>query len=69
MRSDTVTHPTPEMREAMAKAEVGDDVLRDDPTKNRHERMAAENLAKESALFVYSGTMGNQHQNMTCTQR
>lgn len=69
MRSDTVTHPTPEMREAMAKAEVGDDVLRDDPTTNRLESMAAEILGKEAALFVSSGTMGNQLAIMTCTQR
>lgn len=59
LRSDTVTKPTPEMREAMAKAEVGDDVFRDDPTVNRLEAMAAEHLGKEAALFVPSGTMGN----------
>ncbi len=59
LRSDTVTKPTPEMREAMAEAEVGDDVFRDDPTVNRLEEIAAEKMGKESALFVPSGTMGN----------
>ena len=59
LRSDTVTKPTPEMREAMAEAEVGDDVYGDDPTVNRLEAVAAEMLGKEAALFVPSGTMGN----------
>ena len=59
LRSDTVTKPTPEMREAMEEAEVGDDVYRDDPTVNRLEALAAEKLGKESAIFVPSGTMGN----------
>jgi threonine aldolase len=59
LRSDTVTKPTPEMREAMAEAEVGDDVYRDDPTVNQLEDLAAEMLGKEAALFVPSGTMGN----------
>jgi threonine aldolase len=59
LRSDTVTRPTPEMREAMAEAEVGDDVYGDDPTVNRLEQLAAENMGKEAALFVPSGTMGN----------
>lgn len=59
LRSDTVTKPTPEMRKAMAEAEVGDDVFRDDPTVNRLEAMAAERLGKEAAIFVPSGTMGN----------
>ncbi len=59
LRSDTVTKPTPEMREAMAEAEVGDDVYRDDPTVNRLEELAADMLGKEAALFVPSGTMGN----------
>lgn len=59
LRSDTVTKPTPEMREAMAEAEVGDDVYRDDPTVNRLEELAAGMMGKESALFVPSGTMGN----------
>ena len=59
-RSDTVTRPTPEMRRAMAEAEVGDDVFGEDPTVNQLEARAAEILGKEAALFVPSGTMGNQ---------
>lgn len=59
MRSDTVTHPTPEMRRAMYEAEVGDDVWGDDPTVIRLEEMAAQRLGKESALFCASGTMSN----------
>jgi threonine aldolase len=59
LRSDTVTVPTPAMRQAMAAAEVGDDVFGDDPTVNRLEALAAETTGKESALFVASGTMGN----------
>ena len=59
LRSDTVTWPTPEMREAMAAAEVGDDVWGDDPTVNRLEAEAASRLGKEAGLFVASGTMGN----------
>lgn len=59
LRSDTVTRPTPEMRRAMAEAEVGDDVYGEDPTVNRLERRAAEITGKEAALFVPSGTMGN----------
>ena len=59
LRSDTVTKPTPEMREAMAEAEVGDDVYMDDPTVNQLQQKAAEMLGKEDALFVPSGTMGN----------
>jgi len=59
-RSDTVTWPTPEMREAMAKAPVGDDVYGDDPTINELEALAASMVAKEAALFVPSGTFGNQ---------
>lgn len=59
LRSDTVTKPTPEMREAMAEAEVGDDVYGDDPTVNQLQVKAAEMLGKEAALFVPSGTMGN----------
>lgn len=59
LRSDTVTQPTPAMREAMANAEVGDDVYGEDPTINRLESLAAELLGKEAALFVASGTMGN----------
>lgn len=59
LRSDTVTLPTPAMRKAMAAAEVGDDVMGEDPTVNRLEAMAAERIGKEAALFVASGTMGN----------
>ena len=59
LRSDTVTHPTPAMRRAMAEAELGDDVLGDDPTVNALEARAAELLGKEAGLFVVSGTMGN----------
>lgn len=59
LRSDTVTKPTPEMREAMAEAEVGDDVYQDDPTVNRLEELAASMMSKEASLFVPSGTMGN----------
>ncbi len=59
LRSDTVTKPTPEMRLAMAEAEVGDDVYREDPTVNRLEERAAEIAGKEAALFVPTGTMGN----------
>jgi threonine aldolase len=59
LRSDTVTKPTSEMREAMAEAEVGDDVFRDDPTVIRLEQLAAGAAGKEAALFVPSGTMGN----------
>ncbi|HAD06682.1 MAG TPA: threonine aldolase, partial [Anaerolineaceae bacterium] len=59
LRSDTVTHPTPAMRQAMAQAEVGDDVYGEDPTVNRLEEMAAERMGKEAGLFVASGTMGN----------
>lgn len=59
MRSDTVTHPTPAMRAAMAQAEVGDDVYGDDPTINRLQELAAEKTGLEAGLFVPSGTMGN----------
>src|SRR5450432_3936432 len=58
-RSDTVTRPTPEMRRAMAEAEVGDDVYGEDPTVNRLEQRAAEITGMEAALFVPTGTMGN----------
>ena len=60
LRSDTVTQPTDEMRRAMAEAVVGDDVYGDDPTVNKLETLAAEILHKEAALFVPSGTFGNQ---------
>ncbi|MCL6430848.1 MAG: low-specificity L-threonine aldolase [Anaerolineae bacterium] len=59
LRSDTVTLPTPRMREAMYRAEVGDDVFGEDPTVNRLQEMAAERVGKEAALFVASGTMAN----------
>ncbi len=59
LRSDTVTRPTPEMLEAMARAEVGDDVYGDDPTVNRLQALAAQIMGKEAGLFVPSGTMGN----------
>lgn len=59
LRSDTVTKPTPEMRRAMAEAEVGDDVYGEDPTVNRLEEAAAKAAGKEAALFVPTGTMGN----------
>jgi threonine aldolase len=59
LRSDTVTRPTPEMRRAMAEAEVGDDVYAEDPTVNILEREAAELFGKEAALFVPTGCMGN----------
>jgi threonine aldolase len=60
LRSDTVTRPTPEMRRAMAGAEVGDDVYGEDPTVNALEAVFAERVGKEAALFVPSGTMANQ---------
>ena len=59
LRSDTVTKPTAEMREAMARAEVGDDVYGEDPTVNRLQQIAAARTGQEAALFVASGTMGN----------
>jgi threonine aldolase len=59
LRSDTVTQPTPAMRQAMAQADVGDDVFGEDPTVNRMEKMAASMMGKEAGLFVSSGTMGN----------
>jgi threonine aldolase len=60
LRSDTVTTPTPEMRRAMADAEVGDDVYGEDPTVNRLQSLAASLLGKEAAIYVPSGTMANQ---------
>ena len=59
LRSDTVTHPSPEMRRAMYEAELGDDVYGDDPTVNQLQERAAELLGKEAGLFVSSGTQGN----------
>ncbi|MEA3454491.1 MAG: low-specificity L-threonine aldolase [Candidatus Caldatribacteriota bacterium] len=69
LRSDTVTLPTDEMREAMNNAEVGDDVYQEDPTVNRLEELAAKKLGKETALFVPSGTMGNLIAVLTHCQR
>ena len=60
LRSDTVTKPTPAMRRAMAQAEVGDDVYGEDPTVNRLQDRAAEIFEKEAAIFVPTGSMGNQ---------
>ena len=60
MRSDTVTRPTPAMREAMLRAEVGDDVMAEDPTINALQERVAELFGKEAALFVSSGTQANQ---------
>lgn len=69
LRSDTVTMPTEEMRQAMSNAEVGDDVYGDDPTINKLERLAAEKVGKEAAIFVPSGTFGNQLALLTHTRR
>ena len=69
LRSDTVTMPTEEMRVAMANAPVGDDVYGDDPTVNELERIAAHLVGKEAALFVPSGTFGNQLALLTHTRR
>lgn len=69
LRSDTLTFPSPEMRAAMARAELGDDVFGEDPTVNRLERLAAETMGKESGLFVASGTMGNLVGVLAHTQR
>ena len=69
LRSDTVTVPTPAMREAMYRAEVGDDVYGEDPTVNRLQELAAERLGKEAALFVPSGTMGNTIATLTHANR
>jgi len=59
LRSDTLTRPTPSMLQAMAEAQLGDDVFGEDPTINKLEEMAADRLGKEAAMFVASGTMGN----------
>ena len=69
LRSDTVTMPTDEMRQAIANAEVGDDVYQDDPTVNKLEKLAAEKVGKEAALFVPSGSFGNQLAILTHTKR
>lgn len=68
-RSDTVTRPTPEMREAIYNAELGDDVYGDDPTVNKLERLSAEILGKEAGLFVTSGTQGNACAILALTSR
>ena len=60
LRSDTVTKPSLAMRDAMARAPVGDDVYGEDPTVNRLQEMAAGLLCKNAAIFVPSGTMANQ---------
>jgi threonine aldolase len=69
LRSDTVTKPTEDMRLAIYRAEVGDDVYQDDPTVNHLEKLAAEMLGKEAALFVSSGTQGNIVSLLTHTKR
>lgn len=69
LRSDTVTQPTPDMRQAMAAAEVGDDVLGEDPTVNRLEELATEMTGKEAAVFVASGTMANLCSLLSHTER
>lgn len=69
LRSDTVTQPTEAMRRAMYTAEVGDDVYGEDPTINRLEQLGAEITGKEAALFVASGTMGNQLAVMTHSRK
>jgi threonine aldolase len=69
LRSDTVTLPSPAMREAMYRAELGDDVFCEDPTVNRLEELAAERLGKEAAVLVTSGTQGNLVALLTHTQR
>ena len=69
LRSDTVTHPTVEMRKAIAEAEVGDDVFGEDPTVNKLEAMAAERLGKEAAVYVASGSMANLVAGLTHCQR
>jgi len=69
LRSDTVTHPTPEMLEAMLCAQVGDDVYEDDPTVKELEELGAEMVGKEASLFVPSGTFGNQLAILTHTRR
>ncbi len=69
LRSDTVTHPTNAMRQAIFEAEVGDDVFGEDPTVNRLETMATQRMGKETALFTTSGTMSNLLAVLTHTQR
>ena len=69
IRSDTVTQPTAQMREAMFYAQVGDDVFGDDPTVNELEALAAQKVGKEAALFVPTGTQGNSIAVMAHTRR
>ena len=69
IRSDTVTQPTSKMREAMYTAEVGDDVYEDDPTVRKLEKLAASKVGKEAALFVPSGTFGNELAVLSHTKR
>jgi len=69
LRSDTVTHPTPAMRRAMAEAELGDDVYGEDPTVNKLEALAAQMLGKEAAVLIPTGTMGNGAATMAHVQR
>lgn len=69
LRSDTVTQPTPQMRDAMAKARVGDDVYGEDPTVNQLQEIAAQKMGKEAGLFVPSGTMANLIAALTFCQR
>lgn len=69
LRSDTVTQPSPAMREAIYRAELGDDVFGEDPTVNRLEEIAAERLGKDAAILVSSGTQGNLVSLLTHTQR
>jgi threonine aldolase len=69
LRSDTVTQPTPQMREAMARAVVGDDVYGEDPTVNQLQEIAAKKVGKEAGLFVPSGTMANLLATLTFCQR
>ena len=69
LRSDTLTMPTPDMRRAMAEAELGDDVFHEDPTVNRLEELAAERMGKEAGLLVASGTQGNLIGVVSHTQR
>lgn len=69
LRSDTVTLPTAEMLQAMTTAELGDDILGEDPTVHKLEELGASMFGKEAGLFVISGTMANQVAVMTFTQR
>ena len=68
LRSDTVTQPTQQMREAIYRASVGDDIMGDDPTIRQLEELTAELFGKEAAMFLPSGTMANQVAVMTYTR-